>query len=157
MGACFEHRGLVDEHQPLLRQSSEKLADHGCNFGVADHLGVRISREELFERCRMVRLHVLDDHIVERTSAQHIGHILKKDLAHGLVDRVKQDGTLIHQQIGIVGNPAGHRIDSLKHGKPAVVCADPKEVIRHFSCAMHIHSPDYYCRYVTACRPFDGR
>ena len=128
---------FLDQNNALRQIEGEKLRQHGLDFRVADDLRLGIAGHQQLERGGVVGLHVVDDQIVERTSAQRIGDVFQKYAVHGLVHRVKQHGFLIQQQIGVVGHALGHAVHALKAGKPAVVGADPDQILADFSCAVH--------------------
>ena len=95
---------------------AEKLADHHGRFFAANDLRLRMAQQQLRKRCGMIRFHMLHNHIFQRTPGQHMGQILKKHPADGLVDRIEQNGLLIQKQIRVVGDALRHRIDAFEHG-----------------------------------------
>ena len=86
---------------------------------------------------RVVGLHVVHHQIVQRTAVQDMLDILEKDAAHGPVHGVEEHRLLVHQQVGIIGNASGHRIDALEQGQPAVITADPIKIFRELFDAIH--------------------
>ena len=85
----------------------------------------------------MVGLHVLDNHIIQLAAAQSVRQIFKKYLADCLIHRIKKDGRIIGEQIGIIGYACRNRVDPFKHSQPAVVPADPYQIIGQLFCAVH--------------------
>ena len=136
-----EHVAFPDELHVLHGVLAEKLRDHHGGLVVADDRGFRVAQQQLRERGGVVRLHVVYDHIVERPPAELVLQIFKEGAAHGLIDRVKEDGLLVREKIGVIGNARRNGIYALKHGETAVVRADPDKIRRNFFCAVHILPP----------------
>ena len=132
---------LFHELHLLYRVSAEKLRDHYRGFVVADDRRLRMAQQKLRERGGMIRLHVVDDHIIERPSVQLVFEIFKKQAAYRLVHGVEKRGLFIAQQIGVIGNARRDGIYALKHGEPPVIGADPDKIRRDFLCTVHILPP----------------
>ena len=115
----------------------EKLADHGGRLRVAHEARLRIAAQRLLERGAVVRLHVVDDQIVEFPAAQRVRQVFKKLARDGGVHGVEQRGLFIQQQVGVVGNAARDGEHVLEQGEPAVVCADPEQVVLQLARAVH--------------------
>ena len=135
--AGVQHVPLLHDPAPVGDIQIRELADHGGGLGVADHGGLGIPEQQLRERGGMVRLHVLDDYIIQSPAVQGVGHIFKKHLADGLVHRVQQHGNVVQQQIGVIGHARGHGIHALEHGQTPVVAAYPHQVGSDLFRAIH--------------------
>ena len=85
----------------------------------------------------MVRLHVVDDQVVQGLAAQQILDVLQQLAAGGPVHRVEQDALLVQQQIGVVADALGDGVDILKQGQAVVVGAHPVEIVGDRSHAIH--------------------
>ena len=94
----------------------------------------------IFQHGGLVGLHVMDEHIVQIPVSQNSRHIFKEGLGDSLVHRVKQNRFLVQQDIGVIGNAIGYGVHALKHGKSAVISADPGQAFGDFSRAMHMTS-----------------
>ena len=57
----------------------KKLLDHCQRLFVADDLHLRMAQDQILHRRAVVRLHVVDDQIVQRASVQHVLDIFKED------------------------------------------------------------------------------
>ena len=68
----------------------------------------------------MIRLHVVDDHIIQRLSLQSIFQILKKALRDRLIHRVQQGGLFVPDQVGIIRNAPRNGVHVFKQGQTAV-------------------------------------
>ena len=88
----------------------------------------------------MVGLHVVDDQIIQRAAVQQVLDVFQQLAAGRPVDRVKQHGLLIQQQIRVVGHAARDGMDIFKQSKTMVVCADPIKIVRYIAYAVHIFS-----------------
>ena len=143
MAAGAQHVALPDRVQRIADgHAALKLRDHGRNAVGADKGRLRMAQQQLGKRAAVIRLHVLHDEIIQRTSVQAVRHVFKKDLADRGVDRVKQDGFFVQQQIGIVGNAVRNGIDALKQRQTAVVAADPEQVVLNLANAIHKNPPE---------------
>ena len=100
-----------------------------------------MTQGKLLDRCRVVRLHVGNDKIIELPSAQSVGEVFKKRAADGLVNGVEQNGLFVIEQICVVGNAVGNAVNALKAGKAAVIRADPGQIFGNFSGAVHSKPP----------------
>ena len=80
----------------------EELPKHGLDLRVADDGDLGVTQGKLLDRCRVVRLHVGNDKIIELPSTQSVGEVFKKRAADGLVDGVEQNGLFVIEQICVV-------------------------------------------------------
>ena len=117
--------------------AAQELLHHGLDLGVADDLCLGIAAEQQLLGGGVVRLHVLYHQIIQGPAVQGMGHIFQEDAVHGLVHRIEQDGFLVQQEIGVVGDAVGHAIDALEAGETPIVRADPDQILGNFSCAVH--------------------
>ena len=84
---------------------------------------------------------MLDHQVIELPAAQGMLQIFKKRLCDSLVYRVEKNRLFVRQQVGVIGYAVRYGIDALEHRQPAVIRADPCQIIRYFSCAIHIDPP----------------
>ena len=117
--------------------AAEELGDQLLDLIVADDLCLGVAGDKEFKRCRMVGFHVAYDKIVKLSAVETVGDIVKKGLIYGFVYRVEKNGLFVKQQIGVVGHPVGNSVYSFKTDKTSVICADPDQVVKDFSGAMH--------------------
>ena len=68
---------------------------------------------------------------------QNVVDVLEEYLADRRIDRVEQDGLVVEQQIGIVGNSVRNGVNALEHGKSAVIPADPPEILQNLADTVH--------------------
>ena len=132
-----EYVALLDRDGVGVERKVIKLPDHGHGLGVPDDLERRIAEQQLTDNGAVVGLHVVDDQIVERPPAEHMGDILQEQIRHGAVNGVEQNRLLIHHQIGVVGHAARDRVHILKKGQPAIRSADPIEVLLNLLDTIH--------------------
>ena len=119
----------------------KKLAQHGLDLAVAYDRHVRIAGQQSLNGIGVVRLHVVNNQIVQLSAVQGILHILKECLIYCFIHGVKQHRFLILQQIGVIGYAVRNAVNTLKAGKPAVVRPYPGQVLGYFSCKMHDDKP----------------
>ena len=74
---------------------------------------------------------------VPEWSGQNVVDVLEEYLADRRIDRVEQDGLVVEQQIGIVGNPVRNGVNALEHSKSAVIPADPPEILQNLADTVH--------------------
>ena len=79
----------------------------------------------------------VDDKVVELAPGQNVVDVLEEYLADRRIDRVEQDGLVVEQQIGIVGNSVRNGVNALEHGKSAVIPADPPEILQNLADTVH--------------------
>ena len=131
-GVPFLHRHAAARHIGV-----KELADHGDGLGAGHHLGLRVGAEHRPQGGAVVRLHVVDDHIVQRPALEGVLQVLIEMRAHGGVRRVQQDGLLVQQQIRVVADAPGNGVHVLKQGQPPVGAAEQKDVVRNLANRMH--------------------
>ena len=136
--AGLEGVALLDEMEGVLRgDAAAELLQHGADAVAADDDGLRMAQQHLADRAGMVRLHVVDDEIVELAPGQNVVDVLEEYLADRRIDRVEQDGLVVEQQIGIVGNSVRHGVNTLEHSESAVIPADPPEILQNLADTVH--------------------
>ena len=140
MPAGAERVHLADNDGARVDVEREEVLDHCQRLFVADDLHIRMAQDQILHQRAVVRLHVVDDQIVERASVQHVLDIFKEDAAHGAVGSVQQDSLFIEQQVGVVAHAARDGIDVFKERQTPVACADPVEILGHFFDTIHMHS-----------------
>ena len=128
---------LLHRLEAALHLHGEELLDHGQGLGVADNGGLRVAAQDRSQRGGVVRLHVVDDHIIQRLALQGVFQILKEPLRDGLIHRIQQGRLFILDQIGVVGDATGDGIYIFKQGQPAVRAAQPDQIRCDFLRAIH--------------------
>ena len=127
-------------HNQSIRRFAKELLDHFLCFIVADHGCLGVFFKQADQRCRMVGLHVMHDHVVKIAAAKTVCHVFKEGLFHRAIHRIHQNGFLVQKKVGVVAHAARHRIHTLEHGKAAIIRPHPKKILGYFSYAMHISS-----------------
>ena len=110
----------------------EKLIQQGDGLLVAHDNGVLPAGKHRPQRSAVIRLHVLDDNIVQIGSVQRLGSCRQECIGYRSVHRVKQDILLIPEQVGVIGHPLRYRVCALKQCKTPVRGADKQQVVRDF-------------------------
>ena len=128
MAAGAEGVHLLDQHGAAVDVEGEELLNHLYRLGVADDFHLGIAQNQLLNGAAVVGLHVVDDEIVQPAPVQYVGDVFEELVADALVHSVQQDGFLVQQYVGVVGNAPGDGVDVLKQRQTAVVCADPVQV-----------------------------
>ena len=122
---------------------TEELVDHGEGLGVADHLHFRISKRQFVDHGAVIRLHMVDNQIVEGPAVQDSLYIFQELASHRVICGIKKNRFLIHQKIRVVGYPVRERENIFEQFDPAVACAHPVKIFRDFSVAVHVKSSLY--------------
>ena len=94
---------------------------HTKRLGVAYNLHSRILLAEQANATRMVRLHVIDNQIIQRASLQSLSYLLQEKIRIADIDRVDQDRLFIDDQISVVRHTVGQRPHVLEERLLAVV------------------------------------
>ena len=128
MAAGAEGVHFLDQHGAAVDVEGEELLNHLYRLGVADDFHLGIAQNQLLNGAAVVGLHVVDDEIVQPAPVKYVGDVFEELVADALVNRVQQDGFLVQQYVGVVGNAPGDGVDVLKQRQTAVVCADPVQV-----------------------------
>ena len=128
---------LLDDVGAASHIHVEELADHRAGLGGADHRGLRIAAQHVAQRGAMVGLHVVHDHVIQRTAVQHGGQVLLELIGHGVVHRVQQHGLFVQQHVGVVGDAARNGIHVLEQRQSAVVRADPVQIFGDLAVIVH--------------------
>ena len=114
VGAGGKLRGFVHQLHLVKGLLGEEVFQHDQHLVVGDNGGVRIAEQQLADSCGMVRLHVLNDEIIQGAAAQNMLNVFKEHAGNGCIYCVKQNGFLVQQQIGVIGNTVGHGVNTLK-------------------------------------------
>ena len=119
-----------------FQMEAELPHQHEGLFGGDDlHLGV--PQQDLLNGGAVIRLHVVDDQVIQGPVPQQVLDVFQQLAAGGPVHRVKQDGFLVQQQIGVVADALGDGVDILEQGQAVVVGAHPVEIVGDHSHTMH--------------------
>ena len=137
MPSCAERVHLLDDHSAAVDVEGEKIPDHRDGLGVADDLDLRVAQHQILQNGAVIRLHVIDDHIIELPAIQNVRNVLEKQIGDGAVHGIEQNGLFIQQQIGVVAHAVRDGVNVLKKGESAVASADPVEIVRHFLDTVH--------------------
>ena len=119
----------------------EKLADHGDGFRAGHHLGLGVGAEHRSQGGAVVRLHVVDNNVVQGPALKGMLQVLVEMRPHGAVRRVQQDGLLVPDQIGVVADAPGDGEHVFKQAQPPVGPADEQDVGCNIAHVMHNAGP----------------
>ena len=81
---------------------------------------------------------MVDKDIVQLPVAQGVLQILKELGLDGPVHRIKENRLLVQQQVGVEGHSPGDRMGAFEQGMLAVIAADPDQIFRDMTGAIHI-------------------
>ena len=137
VSAAAEGIPLFHDLRHAIYVKCEILLHHDSQLLVADDLHIRIAADKFLQSRTVVRLHMMDNDIVQMAAVQGFFNIFKKHSSDSCIDCIKQNSLLVKEQIRVVGNSSRYRIHALKHCQASVVRADPDQVICHFSEAIH--------------------
>ena len=105
---------LVDLLDGAGVQPEAELVEQRHRLGGGDDLYLRPAQEDFLNRGGVVRLHVVDDQIVQGTAVQNGLDIGEELAADRPVGGVEQDGFLVQQDVGVVADAVIERMDVLK-------------------------------------------
>ena len=128
---------LLDGIAVLLGIKAEELLDDLRRSRGIDQLGLRIAHHHLADGGAVIRLHVVDDKVVELAPVERVGEILKELAGHGAVHRIKEHGLLVQQQIGVVRDAAWNRVHVLKQLNPSVARAEIHQIVVNVAHIVH--------------------
>lgn len=132
---------LLHHMDALLKAGAEELGHHGLGHSAAIDLHLREAQHQLLQLRRVIRLHVVYHHVVQRPPLQRMEEIFPEGAAHRRIRRVKQYGLFIPQQIAVEGDAVGYVEHTLKHGQPPPVGAYPRVIVIYLSRAVHGKTP----------------
>ena len=141
MAAGGELVPLGNDQRALLRVHSVELLQHAQRLGAAHELGLRIAAQHLLDHCAVVRLHMLDDQIVQRAPAQRIGDILAEQAADRVIHRVQQHGLFVQQHIAVIRYPARDGEQIFKPAQAAITAANIDKILFDLSGTVHRTTP----------------
>ena len=72
MSAEAKRIAFLDFHAGMRVDSEAELAHHQKSFFIADDRNLRIAQKHFLDTSRVIRLQMVDDQIIQRTSMQHI-------------------------------------------------------------------------------------
>ena len=126
----------------IVHGRAEKLREHDVGFAVAHDFDGGVAQNQLLDAGAVVRLHVVDNEVVEAAPGQRMGEIFVKLAADRTIHRVHQDGLFVQHQIGIVRNAVVQREHVFKQAEPPVRRADINGIPGDLSLAVHgVHPP----------------
>ena len=105
---------LFYDHFLFFQVEIKELVDHGKRLGVPDQLHIRITQEQLLDHGTVVGLHMVYDEIVQGAAIQDCLDILKELAAYRIVRGVEEYSLLVHQKVGVVGDPVRERENVFK-------------------------------------------
>ena len=103
--------------------------------------GFRVTQNDFLECRRMVRLPVIDDDVVQRTSIQDMVQVVQEIRCKFEIDRIKQHCFFIQQDIGVVTYAFRNRMNSLKNIGTVIVHTDPIQIFYDFTNICHANPP----------------
>ena len=114
-----------------------KLFGKCQSFGIPHNFQIREPQQKFFDIGTVVRLHVIDDQIVQRTSVQDIVNIFQELMGNRGIHCVDQCCFFICDQVGVVRNTPRYGKQVFKKCQSAVIAAYPAYCVIQFSRAVH--------------------
>ena len=141
VAAGIERVHLLHQHGAAVHVEIEELVDHLERLGVADDLHLGMAAHNLAHCGAVIRLHVIDDQIVERTAVKDVLEVLEELIGYAPVDGIQQHGLFIQQHIGVIGHAARDGEYVFKQRQTAVAAAHPVKIILNLLHAIHSSRP----------------
>ena len=132
---------LLHHMDALLKAGAEELGHHGLGHSAAIDLYLWEAQHQLLQLRRVIRLHVVYHHAVQRPPLQRMEEIFPEGAAHRRIRRVKQYGLFVPQQIAVEGDACRYVEHALKHGQPPPVGTHPCVIVIDPSRAVHGNAP----------------
>ena len=120
---------LLHLMQPL--GDAMKTRQHAERLAIPDNLHARILLTQQTDATRMIRLHVIDNQVIQRTAVQRVRYFLQEDVRVTYIHRINQDGLLVDNQVRVVRNPIRQRPHILEQCLLAIVHAHVINLIRY--------------------------
>ena len=92
----------------------------------------------------MIRLHMVNHQIIQRTARQCSGNIFIELTADRVIHCVKQNSLFVQQQIAVIGNATRNREQIFKPTQAAIASAHINKIILDLSDRVHRKKPPYY-------------
>ena len=136
---CAERDGIVFLHRYGLSLHIHivKLLCKCQSFCISHNFQVRETQQQLFNVGAVVRLHMVDHQIIQRTSVQNKINIFQELMGDGGIHSVNQSRLFICDQVGVVRNTPRYGKQIFKKCQPAVIAANPAYCVVQFSRAVH--------------------
>ena len=83
-------KGIVFLHDDSVRLDLKELFDNVRCLGIAYDLNIRISHDYFFEHGTVIRLHVVNNHIIQCAFSERMDKIFKKLFTDSLVHRIEK-------------------------------------------------------------------
>ena len=145
MAAQRQFVALIDNNfAPFQIQMLKKLRNHIKSFRIRNNLCFFISVQKVLNICSMIRFHMQNNQIIRLFAIQNFFQILKPFVGRPLVNRIHHGNFIIHNDIGVIGNPFRNNILSLKQVQCLVIGTD---IINAFGqlLILHIFTPYRKC------------
>ena len=97
MHTAAEGIPLVHDLAHAIHVKGEILFHHDGKLLIADYLHVRITPHQLFKRGAVIRLHMMDDDVIQVPSGERVRNVLEEYAADSGVYGIKQDRLLVQQ------------------------------------------------------------
>ena len=123
----------------VVQVPANVVLQHVLDLGGRHDLGLRVTAHQLAQGRAVVRLHVVDDDVIQTPAIQQVIQVIVEHANHGIVHRIQHYGLLIIDKIRIIRHSLGHRDGPLEHGQLPVVAADPIHIFLDFSIAVHLY------------------
>ena len=134
----LEHVSLLDLQLMGLDVKAIELAHDLEALCARDELELGKALDKVGDDGAVVRLHVVDHHVVEVPARKHLLEVLHEPVANGRVDAVNEAGLVIQNNVVVVGHTLGHRIAVFKKLDAAIGRADPPCVLTQLTNVMHM-------------------
>ena len=132
-GVAFLHFGDL-----LGLDGEAELAEDDDRLRGGDDLHFRPAEQDLLDGSGVIGFHVVDDHVVQGAAPEHGLDVFNELASHGPVRGIEENGLLVQQHVGVVGDAVVKGMDIFEQGQAVIIRADPVEVVCHFAVVIHI-------------------
>ena len=138
--ASGERVALLDDDAAVCVVRSKEVLHHREGLGARDDRRLRVGGRKCGYVGAVVRLHVLNDEVVDRRVADLGADVREPGLAEAGVDGIEHECLRVLDKVGIVGHSARHDVLPLEEVYVMIVHADVLDVFGD------VHSMRYYTK-----------
>lgn len=102
-----------------------------------DNGGFRMGLMHQADGGAVIRLHMVDDDVIEWTAGKGLFNIVQVLIAIIPVDGIEDRGFFVQQHVGVVGHAAGDGENVFEKGGAVVIGTDPVEIVTDFANVIH--------------------
>lgn len=128
---------FVDDLFFRIAKVKLELIHHLESLFGGDNGGFRMGLMHQADGGAVIRLHMVDDDVIEWTASKSLFNIVQVLIAIIPVDGIEDRGFFVQQHVGVVGHAAGDGENVFEKGGAVVIGTDPVEIVTDFANVIH--------------------